>query len=1371
MLKRLLLSVLLCALGHTAAMASWANGYRYSYYGIQEGLCDEYVTSTFKDSRGFLWICTSNGLDRFDGARFVHFSSRSENPSTRIGSDFVYCAAEDSHGRIWTASNGGLSCIDYKGGKILSPSDMGDGSGLLSKPMIWLIWDGDILWALERNGLKRVSLDSSGNISEVKFFPSMSSALRFFALQGDRVWVGGSDGVECFRKGGERILSPENGSVYPELSSLKNVSTILSDGDYLWIGTEDGLFCYNTAHRSLESFRHKEGDVNSLSDDHVTCLASEGAGDILIGTTKGIDKYMRNGRFGHISEGKRSRSLNTGYVNHIFRSDDGTLWVSTLVGGVNEISPRTVSFEDLLSVTEGSKNIISCIYEDRNGNLLMGILGKGLGIRYAGEESVHVWSLKERGGLSQEDIFEIRQDIRGDYWMASRNDGLVYIKGSTLKDPSFSAYDAANSDLGSNVIGDLEYDPVRDRIWLCMGTGLEMVDPATMKVRDVPLFREEDRQMRFNCLYLEKDRLFVGGTGLVSIDLDTVSFSEEDYRYFRYRDFPPEGSSGQGRINSIVTGRNGEVYVGSQNDGIFIASEDGNFSPLPLRYGEFRRRISQLLTDEKGDLWIGTTQGVYHYTASTGYLSRFAKEDGLPSTYCYVDSGTGLADGRVCFGTANGALLFNTPAELLELKGYKVSITGIVHDNHLDLGDVGQRLDIRPGFPSFEVHFSSMDLSDPDNVRYAYKLEPLDEDWTATQSGAIGYSNLKPGQYSLRIRCTLGPDDTEGEEAVLPIKVHRPFYKAFWFWMILASLMLSGLIYILSLRYREQRRIRKMLQAEVEDRTADLKKALQDILESKESIEKQNLLLEEQKVKLQQYADRIENANREKMMFYTNMTHEFKTPLSLIIGPSSELVSTVKDHNLMPSLQMINRNAKYLLSLVNQILNLRKVDSGNVRTEKEVMNISLLPDNITLDFDRTFKERGIVFRKYTHLMGNHILSDRENVSRMLSNLISNAVKYTPSGGEISLYMAHLPSGDGTGAVQYISVFNSGSYIPPSEREKIFECFYKIPGSHPDPSSGQSSSGVGLYIVKQIITNMGGKILVKSVQGHGTSFRLLFPVGIVPAETEDTSENLQYVLPQDDTVPVLLLVEDNPDMRTYIKDILKGKFNIAEASDGLAGYELAKKIIPDFIISDLMMPGCDGVQLCRMIRSDSTLSHVPFMMLTALSDDSARLESYKGGVDAFLVKPFEKEMLLTRIDNLFSLRRERQSELSFDLSNAYANVDIENPDKAFMRNLMTIMKENYADPEFSVPQLQSRMCMSMTPFYKKISALTGLTPALFIRLYRLQTAKKILESHRGDSGISVSEVAYMVGFNDPKYFSKCFHKQFHTIPSSILQESE
>ncbi|MBQ6578670.1 MAG: response regulator [Bacteroidales bacterium] len=1345
-----------------------ADSYRYVNYGIEDGLCDEYATRSFMDKDGYLWICTSNGLDRFDGNRFVHFSSRSSDPSTRIPNDFVNSVTQDSFGRIWGVSNHGAFCVDLAQGKVISPNEIGDSSGALSQALLMIEKDADSgLLALSRDGITRISLNGEGKISDIRYFSSSLGSLRYMTLQDDLVWVGGFEGLECYRRNSSGLVSLPM-TDFPSLDGLSKVSTILCSGDYLWVGTEDGLFCYNSRLRTTESFRHDPINGNSVSDNHITSLASELSGDILIGTPKGVDRYMRGGRFEHISDGGNRRSLDIEYVNHILCTADGTMWVSTLVGGINAISPGRVSFENPLSVTEGSANIISCVFEDREGVLLAGILGKGLGIYRKDEMKLSIHSLKENGGISQDDIFKIRQDKRGDYWIASRNDGVIFLSRTDIDNPRFMSFSSKNHYLESDVVLDLEYDQDRDLLWLCTNHGLELMDPVQKKVKAVPVNRDEDYGITLNCLYIEGNHLWAGGTALVCLDLENSSFLNDSYHIRR---FPAVRSASEvsdpGRINSIVRSLEGDVYIGTQNGGVFMVQEEGTYKPLPLDYGEFNGRISKLLLDSSGHLWIGSVQGVYNYNPTDRSITHFGKEDGIASANCYIGSGMKMSDGGICFGTANGLLIFDAPLYGSYSGPRRVLITGIVHDGKLDLRNQSRPLDIYSRDLSFGIRFSSLDLSDSGGMNYAYRMEPADKDWHVSASGSAEYSNMKPGRYLFRVKSIQGYEDTGGEETILHIKVHPPFFRTFWFWWILSLFVLSIIVSYLIQRSRQQKKEKKRLEEQVAEKTADLRKALSDILLSRESIQKQNRLLEEQTERLEQYAAREERVAKEKVMFLTNMTHELKTPLSLIIGPANELESSLTAPKDKTAVRIIIRNAKNLLSIVSQMLNLRKVDEGQVALNHERFDISRISDPFVVDYGRVLKERDIVLEKYERLVSREVVSDRDILGRILSNLVSNAVKYTPDGGRIRLYMAQFPSSDGLHAKQFICVSNSGSYIPPEERDKIFECFYRIPGTAPSASSGQGSSGIGLYVVKQLVSSLDGEISVKSDPVTGTAFRVLFPVELSPSFDAVEDEGLYPPVNQRD-LPTLLLVEDNPDMRNYIRSFLEEGFNVAEAPDGVKGYEMAKKIIPDFIISDLMMPLCDGVELCRLIRSDSNLSHIPFLMLTALSDDSARLESYKCGADAFLSKPFEKEVLLARIDNILKNRKARQSELSFDLSGAYAAVNIENSDKAFMRNLLSIMKENYTDPEFNVPQMQTRMCMSMTPFYKKITALTGLTPALFIRLYRLQTAKKILEDHKGDSGISVSEVAYMVGFNDPKYFTKCFHKQFGILPSSVLQ---
>lgn len=1368
-MKRFLLFLLLVALGPLAS-ASWADQFSYTVYSSAEGLCDDYVLTTYKDKAGYLWVCTSDGLDRFDGNRFIHFDSHSEDPGTRIENDFVYGVAEDGFGNIWGVSNSGVFCISTTQEHITFSKDLWKESDLLCRPAIGIRSDGKrVLWVLHRDGVVSISLSEEGEIEQVRKFASASQNLRYFSVGENLLWLGGFDGVECFRKTLPGVTEAVPASDFPELADIRNVSTLLSHGNYLWIGTENGLYCFNLASRLIANFRHDDQNPESLADNHVTCLAADAGGDILIGTSKGIDQFNRGWKFEHITQGRPRRSLNTNYVNHILVEENGTMWVSTLVGGVNQIAPKTIAFADLLSVSEGSSNIISCSFEDRDGNLLMGILGKGLGIRRAGEEQVQIYSLKERGSISQNDIFVIRQDYRGDYWMASRNDGLILLKQTDLKNPSFTKYHTGNSNISSNYIFDMEYDPVRKGIWFCTNEHLGFYEIDSQLFHRIWLSTDSLNPTRFNTLFLDgTNTLWAGGYGLCQIELPREARYNQPFQAQFWQSLEDPVSGTPERLTSIARSPGGVLYIGSQNNGVYQQAASGGFEPIPIQAGSFANRVSKLLFDNSGDLWIGTTEGVFCYSPSTYQLSRFTTEDGLPSNYCYIDSGYKLSGGNITFGTTNGLLLLNAPIIHASNRNRSVNISGAVCNGNLSLKRDILRLDISPDHPNFEIFFSSMDLSEASKVLYSYKIDGMDRNWVLSPSGSVRYSNLKPGNYVFRVRCTNTDNSWSDRQTTLRIVVHPKFYQTNWFWLLVLVVVMSVIAYILYLKFRTQRFRQQELTRQVDEKTADLKQAMADVLESKQSIERQNLLLEEQKEKLEEYAARVENVNREKLLLYTQLTHEFKTPLSLILGPVSEISATNKDEKLAPTLQIVERNSKYLLSLVNQILDLRRVDSGQIQIHHEPFNIARLSDIYVLDYEAVLRERNISFQTNERMIHKHIRSDRDVINKILSNLVSNAVKHTQEGGKISLSMANFERREDGQVMQYLSVTNSGSYIEPSEMDKIFKLFYRIEDHPGQPVNGQSSSGIGLYLVHQLVQALGGEVRVKSREGWGTSFRVLFPVELVYGKA---IQEVQYTPPEDETQPVLLLVEDNADMRAYIRSILQDKYYIAEAADGEKGFDLAKQIIPDFIISDLMMPVCDGLTFCRMVRADNSLSHIPFLMLTALSNDEARLSSYQEGVDAFLVKPFEKEMLLTRIDNILGNQRQRQSELSFDLKNAYASVNIERSDKIFMENLLAILKDNYANPEFNVPQLQSLMCMSVTPFYKKISALTGLTPALFIRLYRLQTAMKMLESHSGDKGMSVSEVAYMVGFNDPKYFSKCFQNQYHILPSAILQGAE
>ncbi|NLY25679.1 MAG: response regulator [Bacteroidales bacterium] len=525
-------------------------------------------------------------------------------------------------------------------------------------------------------------------------------------------------------------------------------------------------------------------------------------------------------------------------------------------------------------------------------------------------------------------------------------------------------------------------------------------------------------------------------------------------------------------------------------------------------------------------------------------------------------------------------------------------------------------------------------------------------------------------------------------------------------------------------------------------------------------------------------SQQMEQLNKDKISYFTNIAHEFKTPLTLILGPTGQLIRQKGSNDGNESLEMINRNAHYLLSMVNQLIDLHKIDTKNLTLKTAPFNLTELLDQTASDFSSLMQQRDIHLETRYRLTHNDVVSDSEKIHKILFNLLSNAVKNTPDKGKITLHVYQF-SDPATGhLMQYISVTNSGSRIEKEESERIFDRFYRIPEQNQYTQPGQSSTGIGLHIVKELVTLLEGVISVRSLKKRGVSFRFYFPLSIsdkqgTPAQQSQMPLSVEDIIPPfipvDRDKPTLLLVEDNPDMRSYIKKLLSEKFNVAEANNGEAGYEIARNIIPDFIVSDLMMPICDGARLCRKIRESVELCHIPFLLLTANSSEQAYIESYENGIDGYITKPFEDTILMAQIDAIRKNRNLRQQKfLEEEMNLSVLNVG--QSDQQFMKEVMDVIEKNYCDSNFGVRELIHQLNMSYTIIYKKFVSLTGVPPVRFLLLYRLKIAKNILKKNRNNNVI-VSEIAYRVGFNDPKYFTRCFVKQYNMTPSSIIyQES-
>lgn len=515
---------------------------------------------------------------------------------------------------------------------------------------------------------------------------------------------------------------------------------------------------------------------------------------------------------------------------------------------------------------------------------------------------------------------------------------------------------------------------------------------------------------------------------------------------------------------------------------------------------------------------------------------------------------------------------------------------------------------------------------------------------------------------------------------------------------------------------------------------------------------------------------KVEELTVDKLAFFTNITHEFRTPLTLIVGPIERALKLSYNPQVIEQLHLVERNSKYLLSLVNQLMDFRKVEEGRIKIATNYGNLKEFMLEIVPPFADYAKNRGINLQLYLRLPDPFLMFDEDVMRKIMTNLISNALKFTPKGGNVGIYVGVI--GQATEKKLFISVRDTGKGIPENDIERIFMQFYQSDNRSLESVSGQSGTGIGLYLCRKLIDLLDGKIYAKNNPLKGASFRILLPALYgdtqIHSESEMEKEDIAIDVPRNGKM-VILVVEDNKDMRDYIRSILAEYYNVLEASQGEKALALLHANNVDFIISDLMMPVMDGMELSRRVKNDFSISHIPFLMLTAKTSDEARLASYKMGADAFLLKPFDENMLLARISNILENRKRFQQKFSIDMNTDSLEVEENSGDKKFLNKAMSVVKENYKNPDFEVSDFIEAVGISKSLLNKKMQSLTGQSAGQFIRNYRLNLARELLLKNKVNRTMNISEIAYEVGFNDPKYFTRCFTKHFNVTPSSLLED--
>jgi signal transduction histidine kinase/DNA-binding response OmpR family regulator len=909
-------------------------------------------------------------------------------------------------------------------------------------------------------------------------------------------------------------------------------------------------------------------------------------------------------------------------------------------------------------------------------------------------------------------------------------------------------------------------------IWFGSTRGIHFYDKRKDTFTRV-LFDQSDNEFEaVHALMIDRKRRLWAATtqGVFIVDLSSFAESGKRFNCKRLRGNPE--SMQLKKVYSMLEDSNGTIWLGGNGSGLYQATSDKDyfiFKNYTTENGLPNNTVTGMAEDGQGNLWLTTNDGVSRLNIRSMTFSNYTQADGLPTTRFYGNGICYSAKQDVIYlASTDGLGIIHIDKETAQPASVRVKLSSLSVGGNIIYPSNGNYLketitqaseiSLHEKDNRFSVGFTTQDYGNSNRIRFACRLEGYEEEWNEMQPGnhTARYTSVSPGNYTLQVRATdeLGrwSDETTG----IRVDITPYYYKSGWFYLLLAIAAFLG-VYLFYKRktkvYREQQ---ARLEQKVEQRTRELavrNKQLEDM------------------------AQHVREITEEKIAFFTNITHEFRTPVTLIHGPIEHALKETQKESVKTQLQIAERSSRYLLSLVNELMDFRKLEMDKVVLDKRPENFVDFLSGLLLPFKVFAEERHIHIYTCFRLEHPILVIDAGYMRKVMVNLVSNAIKFTPDNGRIRIYITSVKGEDGE-KMLYINVSDTGHGLVTEDMEKIFDRFYQSKKIRKYPVYGQSGTGIGLFLCWKIVKLHGGEIWARNNPGQGASFRILMPLipgeraeqpaGGEVLESQDNGELLDLSQPAGaPKKETILIVEDNKDMRSYIRMLLVGDYRLFEAGDGEEALRIVRKHTIDLIVSDLMMPVMDGMELSRRIKENLATSHIPFLMLTAIRSELQEKRSFEIGVDEYLCKPFDEEVLRLRIRNILNLRNRYKKMFSAGCDVEELHIREESRDKIFITNAVNLMAKNYADSEYNLERFVRDMGCSKTLVNKKMQDLTGQPIGRFMKNYRLNVAQRMLQEGPGD--INVSEIAYAVGFNDPKYFTKCFKEFFGYLPSSTFNK--
>lgn len=1343
------------------------------FYSTDKELSNSLINKVYQDKRGFIWVATEDGLNKFDGNRFIVYKKNKNEPDGLMN-NYVKTLFEDSKGRFWIACINGIQIYDQAT------------NTFQTIPI--------------QHNRDNMAPQTSANIIE---------------LQNGEIWLGTYGGG---------IISLKDNKFIPQEELNRKIQsyfiqTIYEDSKQnIWIATENkGLFCYTPSNGQVQNFTAP----GQLTSEDISCFCEDKEGTLFISTLNG--GLMKLNPSSHHFTPIPYKGNNRLSIKTLTIDKNNNLYIGTEGFGLKIYNRNTNSIEDYdvhNGVFDLGSSKVHSVLEDKDGNLWLGIFQKGLLMIPSMPNKFNYYGYKSfpKSEIGSSCVMSILVDRQNVAWIATDNDGLYAVNDEGKQILHFKE-EGNNRSAPRNIICLMEDS--EHKLWIgSYLSGLTLMNKQTgicTPVNEQLSTPTASDNKKIFCIAEDRNRnIWVGtyGSGVYKMDISGKVVNQYQSSKSQNENWKVNKLCNDW-INCIIEDNEGLLWIGTCNGLSCFNPQTENFinylSQNNLLPNTF---VHTLLQDDKGHIWVGTSEGLYKFDKHTQKFSLYTTQQGLPSdvicgmvqddmnnywisthqgmskliadteTFINYTASDGIQGneftrgafykdhrGKIYFGGTSGVTSFY-PKDIAEPdKKLRIEITDFILGNHsVKKGDMlgkhaitdsdvmdAARFTLTYDQNSFRMELSTLDFANPERIIYQYKIKELETNWLNTSPGMnrVSYANLSPGRYTLMVRAK--DNKSTSDIRTVEIVVTPPWYNTWWakvLWSCLLVLVLYALtMYVISRIHRRQEIMKQRHQEQI---------------------------------------------NEAKLQFFINISHEIRTPMTLIISPLEKLIAEHSEKQ--QAYLMIYRNAQRILRLINQLMDIRKLDKGQMHLKFRETDMVGFIEDLMQTFNYQAQKKNITFTFDKELQDADSLKvwiDLNNFDKVLMNVLSNAFKYTRDGGNIHILLKTGHNSTYRGALKdyfEISVTDNGIGIDKDKIKQIFERFYQI---NNDMTQSNFGTGIGLHLARSLVKLHHGLIMAENREDEqGTRFIIRLPLGSDHLKTDElenpdeagndllmsqlSKDTLyetedEYATADDAKKPKsktryrVLIIEDDDEIRQYMRNELSTDFRISECTNGREGLENILKEKPDLVISDIMMPEMDGITLCRKVKQNINVNHIPVILLTAKSKAEDRIEGLETGADAYIVKPFNTELLRTTASNLISNRERLRGQLIGEqqVEEKIVKIEMKSNDEILMGKVMKTINEHLTDPALNVEMLAANVGMSRVHMHRKLKELTNQSARDFIRNIRLKQAATLLR----EKNLTISEVAYATGFSNLSHFSNSFREFYGISPTEYKEQPD